>query len=110
MRMRNLMLNGSAVIVFAAASSASPTVAQQYKTGIPPAITIPESVETRLGTLRFRTASPTKPRPRRSTTISTFSMACRRSSPRCPPHRWRQYAKDSGPSAQTIRPWRSLKH
>ncbi len=38
--------------------SASPTVAQQYKTDIPPAITIPDSVDTRLGTLRFRDGFP----------------------------------------------------
>ena len=56
MRIRNL-LKCSAVIVFAATSTA-PTVAQQYKTDIPPAITIPDSVDTRLGTLQFRDGFP----------------------------------------------------
>ena len=31
---------------------------KQYKTDIPPAITIPDSVETRLGTLRFSDGFP----------------------------------------------------
>ena len=50
-------LQCSAVIVVAATSIA-PTAAQQYKTDIPPAITIPDSVETRLGTLRFTDGFP----------------------------------------------------
>ena len=56
MQLRNL-LKCSAVVVFAAASIA-PTVAQQYKTDIPPAITIPDSVDTRLGTLKFKDGFP----------------------------------------------------
>ncbi len=56
MRPRNLLKCG-AVIVFAASSVAS-AVAQQYKTDIPPAITIPDSVDTRLGTLKFKDGFP----------------------------------------------------
>ena len=56
MQLRNL-LKCSAVVVFAAASIA-PSVAQQYKTDIPPAITIPDSVDTRLGTLKFKDGFP----------------------------------------------------
>jgi len=50
-------LQCSAVIVVAATSIA-PTAAQQYKTDIPPAITIPDSVDTRLGTLKFKDGFP----------------------------------------------------
>ena len=46
-----------AVIVFAVAST-GPAPAQQYTTAIPPAITIPDSVDTRLGTLKFRDGFP----------------------------------------------------
>ena len=60
MQIRNLIVKSSAVIVFAAASTA-PAVAQQYKTDIPPAITIPDSVETRLGTLKFKDGFPDDP-------------------------------------------------
>ncbi|MCI0364703.1 MAG: DUF1254 domain-containing protein [Phycisphaerales bacterium] len=38
--------------------AAAPVFAQKYKTDIPPAITIPDSVETHLGTLRFRDGFP----------------------------------------------------
>src|SRR5215470_8592572 len=41
-----------------AISAASPVFAQQYKTDIPPAITIPDQAETRLGTLRFKDGFP----------------------------------------------------
>ncbi len=36
----------------------APALAQQYKTDIPPAITIPDSVDTRLGTLKFKDGFP----------------------------------------------------
>ena len=35
-----------------------PALAQKYKTDIPPSITVPDSVETRLGTLKFRDGFP----------------------------------------------------
>ena len=38
--------------------AAIPASAQQYKTDIPPAITIPDRVETRLGTLSFKDGFP----------------------------------------------------
>lgn len=43
---------------FGLACAASFAFAQQYKTDIPPAITTPDSAETRLGTLRFRDGFP----------------------------------------------------
>ncbi len=36
----------------------APAVAQEYKTDIPPAITVPDSVDTRLGTLTFKDGFP----------------------------------------------------
>jgi hypothetical protein len=56
MQTKNL-LQYCAVIVFAVTST-SPALAQQYKTDIPPAITIPNSVDTRLGTLKFKDGFP----------------------------------------------------
>ena len=44
--------------LFAALLAASPVFAQKYKTDIPPAITIPDTVETRLGTLKFTDGFP----------------------------------------------------
>src|SRR5262249_47889627 len=38
--------------------AASPAFAQQYKTDIPPAIVTPDTVETRLGTLKFNAGFP----------------------------------------------------
>ena len=48
-------------------------------TDIPAAITIPDSVETRLGTLRFTDGFPDDATVRSSLTTSIFSTACRRS-------------------------------
>ena len=56
MQTKNL-LQYCAVIVFAATST-GPALPQQYKTDIPPAITIPDSVDTRLGTLKFKDGFP----------------------------------------------------
>ncbi|MCM3873052.1 MAG: DUF1254 domain-containing protein [Pyrinomonadaceae bacterium] len=56
--MNNLNIKRIAMLVLAASFVVSPVVAQQYKTDIPPAITAPESVETRLGTLRFKDGFP----------------------------------------------------
>jgi hypothetical protein len=49
-----LLLLSLALAIF----PASPAFAQQYKTDIPPAITIPDSIETRLGTLKFTDGFP----------------------------------------------------
>ena len=49
---------GIAALAVATIVAASPAIAQQYKTDIPPAITIPDSVDTRLGTLHFRDGFP----------------------------------------------------
>ena len=51
---KQLILFASAVAWFTPAS----TLGQSYKTDIPPAITAPDSVETRLGTLRFNDGFP----------------------------------------------------
>ena len=51
--MRNLASLLLALVSFAAAAQA-----QEYKTDIPPAITIPDSVDTRLGTLKFKDGFP----------------------------------------------------
>jgi hypothetical protein len=45
-------------VTFLAVTCTAPALAQQYKTDIPPAITIPDSVDTRLGTLKFRDGFP----------------------------------------------------
>ena len=102
MQIRNLF-QCSAVIVFAAASIA-PGVAQQYKTDIPPAITIPDSVDTRLGTLKFKDGFPDDATVQKVYDNLDSSTACRPSSLRCLPPRWPQCAKDSGLSAPTISP------
>ena len=54
----NLIIMNGAMLVLTATFAVSPVLAQQYKTDIPPAITAPESVETRLGTQRFKDGSP----------------------------------------------------
>ncbi|QJR10823.1 hypothetical protein DSM104443_01893 [Usitatibacter rugosus] len=46
------------IAVGAALGVAWPALAQKYKTDIPPAIVAPDSVETRLGTLRFKDGFP----------------------------------------------------
>jgi hypothetical protein len=46
------------VLVLLGAFAASPAFAQQYKTDVPPAIATPNSVETRLGTLKFTDGFP----------------------------------------------------
>lgn len=50
----NRTILAALAFIWAAASA----LAQQYRTDIPPAITTPDSVETRLGTLRFRDGFP----------------------------------------------------
>jgi hypothetical protein len=45
-------------LVLVCAFAASPVMAQKYKTDIPPAITAPESMETRIGTLKFDDGFP----------------------------------------------------
>jgi hypothetical protein len=44
--------------VLIGALAASPVFAQKFRTDIPSAITIPDSVETRLGTLKFEDGFP----------------------------------------------------
>ena len=46
-------------------------------TDIPPSITTPDKVETRIGTLKFYDGFPTRPPSRKSTTTSISSAACR---------------------------------
>ncbi len=47
------------IFVFVATLLCAPAaVAQKYKTDIPPGISIPDTVETRLGTLRFKDGFP----------------------------------------------------
>ena len=58
MQIKHLVANSSVALALAAAFAASSALAQQYKTDIPPAITIPDSVETRLGTLKFKDGFP----------------------------------------------------
>jgi hypothetical protein len=47
-----------AILILCGAVAASPAFAQRYKTDIPPAIVTPDSVETRLGTLKFNAGFP----------------------------------------------------
>jgi hypothetical protein len=51
-------MNKVVIAVFALICAASAAFAQQYKAEIPPAITTPDSVETRLGTLKFTDGFP----------------------------------------------------
>src|SRR5262249_49661664 len=48
----------SSSLVLVCAFAASPVLAQKYKTDIPPAITAPDSMETRIGTLKFDDGFP----------------------------------------------------
>ncbi len=67
-----------AVLTVALLSAASPAFAQKYKTDIPAAVTIPDTVETRLGTLKFTDGFPDD-----ATVQKVYdnldSVACRRS-------------------------------
>ena len=60
-------------VVLAIGLSLISAQAQKMKTDIPPTITTPDSVETRLGTLKFTDGYPTMPPRRRSMTTSTLS-------------------------------------
>jgi hypothetical protein len=56
MQLRSLAICGAVILIATTVTGAA--VAQQYKTDIPPAITIPDSVDTRLGTLKFKDGFP----------------------------------------------------
>jgi hypothetical protein len=45
-------------LILLSAFFASPAFAQKYKTDIPPEITVPDSIETRIGTLKFTDGFP----------------------------------------------------
>ena len=47
-----------AIFILVAGLAISPTFAQKYKTEIPPQITTPDTLETRLGTLKFNDGFP----------------------------------------------------
>jgi hypothetical protein len=46
-------MNRTALTVLASVVAALPAFAQKYKADVPPSITTPDSVETRIGTLKF---------------------------------------------------------
>src|SRR5262245_26801673 len=46
-------MNRTALALLALVCAASPAFAQQYRAAVPPSITTPDSVETRIGTLKF---------------------------------------------------------
>jgi hypothetical protein len=48
-----LAMNRTVLAVLAFVFAASPAFAQQYKADVPPSIITPDSVETRIGTLKF---------------------------------------------------------
>src|SRR6516162_5530108 len=51
--MENLTMNRTALAVLALVCATSLALAQQYKADVPPSITTPDSVDTRIGTLKF---------------------------------------------------------
>jgi hypothetical protein len=75
------LLSAAALVCALAAATALAQTSPKMKmtTDIPPEITTPDSVETRLGTLKFVDGFPDKETTQRSMTTSTSSAGCRRS-------------------------------
>jgi hypothetical protein len=68
-----------AVLVACAVLALSRLAAAQATTGIPPAITTPDTVQTRIGPLDFKDGMPSKDTVDRSTTTWTSRTPSRRS-------------------------------
>ena len=73
MKLKKRLLAGAILIITASGAYGAEPPKMKFKADVPSSILTPDSVETRLGTLRFSDGAPPMPKPSNSSTTTSIS-------------------------------------